>query len=246
MPSALAPPSAGVTLRGMCPHCGRDAPLVYRGVVPTCTACGGLRAPLSTRSVNLAGTSSRLGGAVATAAGTLVLAVGLPLAVLLGALVWVLAALFAPGAASHASPALAVGGAIAAAAVAAGALLVARGRALRRAGTAQRQATLDDALVHLVRERGRVSAAEAAAALGIPVAEADARLTGVAKTQVDRVALDLHDDGSLSYRAVDPGGESGLRVASESPPSPRTRVVSGEAEAVDDDAPFARKTREGR
>jgi hypothetical protein len=33
-------------------------------VIPACTACGALRAPLSTSSVNLAGKSSRVGGIV--------------------------------------------------------------------------------------------------------------------------------------------------------------------------------------
>ncbi|HXX68338.1 MAG TPA: hypothetical protein VEK07_14200 [Polyangiaceae bacterium] len=228
----------------MCPHCGRDAPLVYRGLVPTCAACGGLRAPLSTRSVNLAGKPSRLGGAVATAAGTLVLAVGLPLAVLVGALSWLLAALLAPGA-SHAAAALVVGGSIAAAVVVAGTLLVARGRALQRAGGAERRATVNDALIQLARERGRVSAIEAAEAIGISAAEADALLTDLAKTQSDRIALDLQDDGRLSYRAVDAGGESALRVAAETRPEPRSRVASSEAEGADSEAPLARRTREG-
>lgn len=230
----------------MCPHCWRDAPLVYRGVVPRCAACGRLRAPLSTRSVNLAGKPSKLGGTVAIAAGTLVFAVGLPLAVFLGALFWLLGLLLAPDAASHATLALAVGGSIAAAVVVAGTLLLVRGRALRHAGTVQRSATLNDALVQLAHEQGRVSAAEAAAALGIPVAEADALLIELAKTQTDRIALDLHDDGRLSFRAVDSASESSFRVARETGPAPRARVASGEAEEVDDEVSPARRTREGR
>lgn len=231
----------------MCPHCGRDAPLVYRGVMPTCAACGGLRAPLSTRSVNLAGKSSKLGGAVATAAGTLVLAVGLPLAVLFGALVWLLASLLAPGATSHVTPAMVVGGSVAAAVVVAGTLLIARGRALHHAAAAQRRATVDDALVQLAHERGRVTAPEAAAALGIPVAEADALLTELAKTQADRIALDLLDDGRLSYRAIDTGGENAFRVAAETGPERRARVAADEAEGMDEQAaPMAPKTRKDR
>src|SRR5271170_3538369 len=72
----------------MCPHCGRDAPIVYRGVVPYCTACGALRAPLSTPSINMAGKSSQMGGTVASVAGWLVLLVGLSMALGLGLLLW--------------------------------------------------------------------------------------------------------------------------------------------------------------
>ena len=68
-PGVLAPglewserPEAPRESSPMCPHCGREAPIVYRGVVPYCTACGALRAPLSTPSINLAGKSVADGG----------------------------------------------------------------------------------------------------------------------------------------------------------------------------------------
>ena len=59
-----------------CPACGQYAPIVYRGVVPHCTACDAVRVPLSAASVNLAGKPTRVGSAFATVLGWLVLLFG--------------------------------------------------------------------------------------------------------------------------------------------------------------------------
>ena len=74
----------------MCPHCGRDAPIVFHGALPYCTACGALRTPLSGPSVNLAGKPARFGGAVANVVGWLVVVVGLSTALGLGLLLYAL------------------------------------------------------------------------------------------------------------------------------------------------------------
>ena len=55
----------------MCPHCGQAAPLVYRGVLAYCSACGQLRGPLTGGSVNHAGSLSKAGGTVAKVFGWL-------------------------------------------------------------------------------------------------------------------------------------------------------------------------------
>ena len=49
----------------MCPHCRQNAPIVYRGVLAYCTACGAPRPPFSAKSIDLAGQPSKIGGAVA-------------------------------------------------------------------------------------------------------------------------------------------------------------------------------------
>src|SRR5579872_5936368 len=138
----------------MCPHCGRDAPIVYRGVAAYCTACGSVRLPLSGRSVNLAGRPSKVGGAVATLVGSLVLAFGLICALLIGGL---LSLLGAPIAALWivCSP-------IALTALVLGLLLLRSGSRLRRTGSDVERATLEHALLSLVQQRGAVSAAEGA------------------------------------------------------------------------------------
>src|SRR5262245_60060733 len=60
----------------MCPHCRQNAPVIYRGIVAYCTACGAVRPPLTGSSLNLAGKGSRVGGTVAKVFGWLVLGIG--------------------------------------------------------------------------------------------------------------------------------------------------------------------------
>ena len=61
----------------VCPYCQNDAPVVYRGMVAYCTACGAVRpAVLPTKSINLAGQPSKVGGIVAKVFGWLVLFFG--------------------------------------------------------------------------------------------------------------------------------------------------------------------------
>ena len=137
----------------MCPHCGRDAPIVYRGALACCTACGGLRTPLSSPSVNLAGKPAKVGGAVASAFGALVLLVGLSVALGLGLL---LNALTAP------AVALAVALPIALVVLVVGLVLLTGGRSLSRHGSHAARATLDQAVFELASHRRAITAAEAA------------------------------------------------------------------------------------
>jgi hypothetical protein len=189
----------------MCPHCGRDAPIVYRGVVPCCTACGGLRSPLSGPSVNLAGKPARVGGAVAGVAGALVLLVGLSIALMLGGLLAWLTSL---------GVAIAVGSPIAVVTLVMGVLLIAGGHRLRRSGVAAERTTFDQALLALAHERRRVSAGDAASALGINVAQADALLTSLAKREPERIGVDVDDQGVVWYNIL-------------GPPAAHARVVTG-------------------
>jgi uncharacterized protein (DUF58 family) len=189
----------------MCPRCGREAPIVYRGVVPYCTACGALRAPLSSPSVNLAGKSSRVGGSFASLLGWLVLAGGgsLALAVLLLFLAF------------HAlAVGLAIALPIALMVLVMGIALVRSGRALSSSGIEVERSTREQALFAMAAHHGGVTATDAARTLGVGVAEADVMLTALAKRDPDRVSVDVDDQGVIWYRVSASLGE----------PVPRTRV----------------------
>lgn len=190
----------------MCPHCGREAPLVYKGVVPTCTACGALRGPLTGPSVNLAGKPSRVGATFASVLGWLVLTVGGSVSLGLFLL------FFAFGATTVG---LAISLPMLLLVLVAGIALVRGGSSLGNKAEKLEQSTRDQALLAMAAHKGAVTATDAAQALGIGVAEADALLTSLAKRDPDRVAVDVDDQGVLWYR-VSPGpGE----------PIPRTRVA---------------------
>jgi hypothetical protein len=187
----------------MCPHCGRDAPILYRGAVPYCTACGGLRLPLSGSSLNLAGKPSKVGGAVARVAGWVVLLVGLSAALGAGLVL---------NALGTAAVALAISLPVALVAAVAGIALVTSGRSLSRSGADIERTTREQALIALASHRGAVTAGEAAVALGVTVAEADAMLTVMAKREPERLTVDIDDQGAVWYRAVGPVPVAGARV----------------------------------
>jgi hypothetical protein len=186
-----------------CPQCGRDAPIVYRGIVPQCTACGAVRPPLSNPSVNLAGKPSRLGGIVASVIGWVVLVLG-------GSIALGIELLFAAFDATLLGAAFALPVAIVSLVL--GIVLVRRGGSLRRSGLAEERATREQALIELVAHRGSVTAADAAQALGVSVAEADARLTDFAKRDPDRLAVDVDDQGVVRYRVARVGADVRTRV----------------------------------
>jgi hypothetical protein len=202
-----------------CPACGREAPIVYRGVVPYCTACGALRAPLSTASVNLAGKPSRVGGTVASIAGALVLLVGGAIAV---GISLVFAAFHLVGLG------LALASPFAIVSLVVGIVLVWRGSLLRRAGARTEQTTHEQALLELVAHRGAVTAADAAVALGLGVAEADERITALAKSQPERIAVDVDDDGIVRYRIARWASHVGPR-AEPAETSPEDGLEAGAA-----------------
>ena len=204
----------------MCPHCGREAPIVYRGVVPYCTACGALRAPLSTPSINLAGKSSQMGGTVASVAGWLVLLVGLSISLGMGLLLW---AIFT------ASVAATITLPIALIASVVGYLLLRGGRSLRKSGDEAERATRDQALLSMAGHHGPLTAVDAARMLNVTVASADAMLTALAKREPERVAIDVDDQGIVWYRvarpfsdAPDAGGEGRVRVGEAEGPDALT------------------------
>lgn len=189
-------------------------------MLPFCTSCGGLRAPLTSPSVNLAGKPSKVGGAVASTAGWIVLLFGGSLALGVGLL---FGAIFSLGVAL----ALSLPIAILSAAIAFP--LLWGGRRLRRSGTNVARATLDSALLAMaaagpgIGGRYGVTAPMAARSLGIPAEEADGLLTALAKDDPDRLAVDIDDQGAVWYRATGAPGTASSKVrvdASSGDPSP--------------------------
>lgn len=178
----------------VCPHCGQNAPLVYRGVSAFCSACGKPRMPFTANAVNLRGKPAKFGGTVASIAGWVVLAGALAVALVLGS---ILQAIFPVGAVVG----WVIGGLIATLGVAAALLLLFGGRALRRSGTHAAEAARLEALGSLAAHHsGVITSQSAAEALGVPVEEADRLLTSLAKQPESGITLEVDDDGKLTYR----------------------------------------------
>ena len=176
----------------MCPHCRQNAPIVYRGVVAYCTACGKLRAPLAGPAVNLAGQPSQIGGSVANVLGWLVLAVGVVIAVLLTAL---LQAIFPAGFVGWL-----FGAVITVVTLLVGSSLVLGGRRLKSTGSVTEKSTKHRAIYALAAHRGGVlNAMDVSRAAGLSVSEADALLTALAKEESDSVKLEVDDNGGIYY-----------------------------------------------
>lgn len=224
----------------ICPHCGRDAPIVYRGVVPSCTACGALRAPLSTPSINLTGKSSRVGGTVASVAGWLVLLIGLSFELGLGLLLWTIFSV---------ALALAVALPLALVSTVIGVALLRGGTSLRRSGANAERAVRDQALLSMAGHHGPVTATDAARLLNVSVSAADDMLTELAKRDPDRITVDVDDQGVIRYRLANLF--SNLQSASGAPDEGRVRVGAlstdeGEAEEATEEASRDAETRRSR
>ena len=210
-----------------CPACGREAPIVYRGVIPHCTACGAVRVPLSGPSLNLAGKPSRVGGLLATVAGWGALVVGGVLT--LGVVLLLLAFNWSMGALAFGLP---LG--LLTLAVTYG--LVRGGRKLNESASRTERSLHAQAIFSLAAHRGAVTAQEAAQALGVGVADADAMLTELAKREPDRIAVDVDDQGVVWYRVASLAGA----------PLPRVRVdAAAPGEPLEAEADEARKKAAG-
>lgn len=175
----------------MCPYCHTNAPLVYRGLTATCSACGRPRVPLTGASLTHAGKPARLGGAVLGALGWVALFFGLVFSTLIGLLVY---AIFT------ATAGFVVGGILAL--LSAGFFWGVRrgGQALEQTGEELRHKRAVEALTALATAQGGVVTAQAAGrALDVPVEEADALLTQLAKTKPDEVEVEVSDRGEVLY-----------------------------------------------
>jgi hypothetical protein len=178
----------------MCPHCGQNASLVYRGVSAFCSACGKPRTPFTANAVNLKGKPAKIGGTVAAVAGWIILFGALAVALVLGS---ILQAIFPVGAVVG----WVIGGLIATVGIAVSLLLLFGGRALRRSGTSAGEAARLDALGTLAAyHHGIITSQNAAEALGVPLEQADAFLTALAKQPDSGITLEFDDEGRISYR----------------------------------------------
>jgi hypothetical protein len=214
----------------MCPNCGRSAPIVYRGVVPYCTACGHVRAPLANRSVNLAGKPLKVGGVVTSAVGWVVLTAGVTVALALFLILYALGAVTIGLA--LALPVLTV-------TVVMGVMLVAGGKSMGKSGAETQRATREEAVFALAAHRGGLlSALDVASALDLPPPDADALLTAMAKRDPDRIAVDLDDQGTVLFRFVHLVAP-GIRVAE--PAARPESVVDEEFQASDDSTSSRRR-----
>lgn len=193
----------------MCPHCGKSAPLIHRGLTAYCTACGRERTPFAGTSVSLAGKPSKVGGTVAGVLGWLVLIGGTATALLLGLLAtW----LFETAVAG-----LSIGLPIGFIAVAIGLLLLISGRKLARSGEKAERTAQAQAIFSLAAHRRRpLTAHEVGLALDLPTPEADALLTQLAKERPEEVTVDIGERGEILYGF--PGVMGQPRVRFSTPP----------------------------
>lgn len=189
----------------LCPHCRKDAPIVYRGMMAYCTACSRPRVPLSAQSVNLAGQPSQVTGAVARVFGWLILFFGLTVALVMLALFQALL----PGG----FVGFAIGVPIALATIVIAYYLLRSGRVLEQEGKGAETRTKTRAILALAQNRGgRINVWDVARALMISLPQADALLTDLAKSSPDHVSVDIDEaSGTLVYR-IDPSGAVRLRV----------------------------------
>jgi hypothetical protein len=191
----------------MCPNCGQNAPVLYRGVTAYCAACGKIRVPLTGSALHLAGQPSRVGSVLARVLGWIVLAVGFSVALGVAALLHLI---FPTGVAG-----LAVGGPIAVLSVIVGLLLLRGGRHLGEKGAAAEKNAHAQALFALaINKGGSLTALDASRALDISLGAAEALLQSLAKEDFERISVDVDANGTLVYRFAVPtrvGGE-GARV----------------------------------
>jgi hypothetical protein len=197
----------------MCPHCGQNAPLVYRGVAAYCAACGGFRVPLTGSALALAGQPSRVGGVVARVFGWVVLGVGFTIASIVGLV-------------SHALFPLGLAWLIATAPIVIlslviGLVLLRGGRSLDQSGArAERKARADAVFALATHKGGTLTAPDVAAALDLRTPAAEELLESLAKEEYERIGVDVDASGTLVYRFVVPNGVSRVRVDPEVARSP--------------------------
>jgi hypothetical protein len=177
----------------MCPNCKQAAPIVFRGTLAYCTACGAPRSPFSAKSVNLAGQPSKIGGSVAKFFGWMVLGGGLLLALCLGIFFQLLIPTGAVGYA-FAIP-------IALVSLIVGCLILFGGKKLETSGIdAERAAKFDAIWAMAVARGGVVTALDVGRSLNMPVDGADQILTEMTKKHPEHVSIEVDDNGNLFYK----------------------------------------------
>jgi hypothetical protein len=215
----------------ICPNCRKEAPTISRGLRVYCTVCGAPRSLLNTGTpVNVAGRPTKAGGTLAAIFGWVILLGGLLTALLIGA---GLQALWPAAIAGYV-----LGGFIGGMSLLFGLGLILGGRKLRQSGEQSTKNAQEEAVFALAARRGgSVTPAELARSIRIPVAEADALLTALAKQPDGRVSLEVEDDGTLRYFVRDLIRAPRMRV--EESDRARARVPAAPDAASADDAALA-------
>jgi hypothetical protein len=202
----------------MCPHCGRSTPVRFDAGVGRCSACGASRSLVGGASLALAGEPQRIGGLLASGLGWVILLGGLAAAGFLG---WLGVFLFATMAlVKYVALPLAILSTL----VGGGVLAVGQ-RLKKNAARSRREAQVAALRAAASLQGGALTVAQAAVALRVPEAEADALLTELAIAE--QVRQEVTDQGILLYvfqgaRGATPGGRlrvpgAPLRVEPSSP-----------------------------
>jgi hypothetical protein len=205
-----------------CPNCRQSAPIVYRGTLAYCTACGAPRPPFSAKSVNLAGQPSKIGGSVAKVVGWLILAFGSLIGL---TTIWIFQLLF---------PAAAVGWALGVPilliSLIAGLLVLFGGKKLKDSGVSAERAAKFEAIYSMALNRnGLVTAMDVGRTLGMPSEQADDLLTQMTKAYPEYVSIEVDDAGNLFYKLA--GMVPGLPIGAQPPPQQDTFGVKYRVQA---------------
>jgi hypothetical protein len=212
----------------VCPRCRQRAPIMLRGIQAYCTACNTPRMPFTgTRTVNLAGKGSRIGGAAARFFGWAAVIFGLCTSLFV---TLVLQSIWSEGMLGYA-----FGIPIAVLSLAFGGALVFGGKQLGKAGDDAQRAARLEAIRGLATHRGgAITTNDVMRQLTIPQAEADAILTDLARRPEENVTLDLDDNGNIFWLFGVQGED--LREArwrfAQPQLEPSARDVAAEAEAA--------------
>jgi hypothetical protein len=218
-----------------CTGCGQFAPIVVRGVEAFCTVCGARRTPFAADILNVAGKPALIGGHAARFAGWGVLIVGLFLALTIGLVVQAIAAMFV----ATTWIGFAIGVPIALLSVIVALFGILGGRKLVNAGELRLRKAQVETIHGLARhQRGVVKVREAARALNLDEARADAVLVALAKDPNENVSIDVDDNGNVVY-LFGSGQAIRWRIrAEESNLSPADRAkLERELESIEQEEP---------
>ena len=197
----------------LCLSCARTTLPTLRGGAAFCSACG---APVATQALLPPGEPAKVGGKVAGVLGWAMMAFGLLLALAVGT---TLSAGFDAGALTG----ILWGALLGLPLMAWGYLLHLGGRKLRRSGERSSEEARLKVLWGLASQRqGRVTALEAARALGCSSEAADQSLTELARK--GDIRMDVDDEGTIYY----------LFGQAQLPPRPRARIEVPEGMAPEE------------
>jgi|SoiMethySBSTD1v2_1073268.scaffolds.fasta_scaffold19406_5 hypothetical protein len=179
-----------------CASCGQHAPIVLRGVEAFCTVCGARRTPFAADILNMAGKPALIGGHAARVAGWGFLVIGLFVALTIGLVVQAVASMLV----ASTWLGLAIGIPIALFSVGVALFGILGGRKLVRTGEQSLRKAQVETIHGLARHHGGVvKVSDAARALNLDEARADAILVTLAKDPSENVSIDVDDAGSVSY-----------------------------------------------